>query len=590
NTALQAAYAGGRGGKVYLMEGDYYLSTGAGDKIQMATSTSLIGAGQSTVIHIASSTNATANAIAANTLSYITIADLFIDGNKGRNSGAQNGISFTSVSTSTIRNVTVATTTNIGIYLSSSSGNTVTGNSANNSQYGIRLSSSNNNTIIGNTANSNTNYGIYFSLSSSNILTANTANGNVYGIYLAVSNNNTFTANSTNNNTNYGITLDSSSNNNTLTANSINSNSNTGIYLNSANNNTLTGNSLYDNTGSSAGSSIFVSSSNNNIISSNRIQDTAGTGYAINISSSGSAGNTLTGNYYSGIGASSINDLGTNTKYTQWDRLTLDTAQLGQVAYSPLSIFASSSVALASTTQMGSGKIMSLNNAVGEMFTVANGGNVGIGTSSPYAKLSVAGEIVGAYFTATTTATSTLAGDLSVREVKLNTNNNAYRIYADNSSMLTLDNVYDAGCTGALLGNTFLGLSSGIKAVLGSCGTTGNTGIGYLSLTDTTGNYNTASGRQSLRSNTTGSSNTANGTYSHGVQQHRHGLQHQIPRSILKQHDEHRQLPLCQPSCDHHRNNPHHSATHRQARCRYLISLCQAHGLGWRHPRYFKGI
>ena len=78
NTALQAAYAGGRGGKVYLMEGDYYLSTGAGDKIQMATSTSLIGAGQSTVIHIASSTNATANAIVANTLSYITIAHFFI--------------------------------------------------------------------------------------------------------------------------------------------------------------------------------------------------------------------------------------------------------------------------------------------------------------------------------------------------------------------------------------------------------------------------------------------------------------------------------------------------------------------------------
>src|SRR3989338_1505666 len=36
----------------------------------------------------------------------------------------------------------------------------------------------------------------------------------------------------------------------------------------------------------------------------------------------------------------------------------------------------------------------------------------GIGTSSPYAKLSVVGEIVGAFFTGTTTATSTLAGGL----------------------------------------------------------------------------------------------------------------------------------------------------------------------------------
>jgi putative sterol carrier protein len=45
------------------------------------------------------------------------------------------------------------------------------------------------------------------------------------------------------------------------------------------------------------------------------------------------------------------------------------------------------------------------------------GGNFGIGTTSPYAKLSVVGQIVGAYFTGTTTATSTFGGSLAVTEV-----------------------------------------------------------------------------------------------------------------------------------------------------------------------------
>ncbi len=47
--------------------------------------------------------------------------------------------------------------------------------------------------------------------------------------------------------------------------------------------------------------------------------------------------------------------------------------------------------------------------------TITSTGNVGIGTTSPYAKLSVVGEIVGQMFTATsTTATSTFAGGLNV--------------------------------------------------------------------------------------------------------------------------------------------------------------------------------
>ncbi len=47
------------------------------------------------------------------------------------------------------------------------------------------------------------------------------------------------------------------------------------------------------------------------------------------------------------------------------------------------------------------------------------GGNLGIGTTSPYAKLSVVGETVSAYFTATTTATSTFAGGIQTNLLRV---------------------------------------------------------------------------------------------------------------------------------------------------------------------------
>lgn len=46
--------------------------------------------------------------------------------------------------------------------------------------------------------------------------------------------------------------------------------------------------------------------------------------------------------------------------------------------------------------------------ATSTAFVIDASGNVGVGTTTPYAKLSVAGEIVGAFYTATTTSTSTL--------------------------------------------------------------------------------------------------------------------------------------------------------------------------------------
>lgn len=48
--------------------------------------------------------------------------------------------------------------------------------------------------------------------------------------------------------------------------------------------------------------------------------------------------------------------------------------------------------------------------ALREVMRITDTGFVGIGTSSPYAKLSVVGEVVGSHFTGTTTASSTFAG------------------------------------------------------------------------------------------------------------------------------------------------------------------------------------
>jgi parallel beta-helix repeat protein len=178
-----------------------------------------------------------------------------------------------------------------GIYLSSSSTNTLTGNTANsNGYYGIYLHSSSTNTLTGNTANSNNNIaGILLSSSSTNTLTNNTVSNNIAGIFLYTgSNDNNLTGNTANSNGYYGIYLYTGSNNNNLTGNTANSNNYHGIFLDSSSTNTLTGNTANSN-------SIYgihlSSSSNNNNISGNTASNNA---YGIGLHSSST--NTLTDN------------------------------------------------------------------------------------------------------------------------------------------------------------------------------------------------------------------------------------------------------------------------------------------------------
>ena len=98
---------------------------------------------------------------------------------------------------------------NSGIYLRSSSNNTITSATCNRNFTGIYLSSSNNNTITTPTCNGN-GTGIYLSSSNNTTITTPTCNGNSNGIYLYSSNNNTITSATCNSNS-YGICLSTGS-------------------------------------------------------------------------------------------------------------------------------------------------------------------------------------------------------------------------------------------------------------------------------------------------------------------------------------------------------------------------------------------
>jgi hypothetical protein len=77
-------------------------------------------------------------------------------------------------------------------------------------------------------------------------------------------------------------------------------------------------------------------------------------------------------------------------------------------------IASSSAQTLLTLNQNGAGNILDLKAGNISLASFLASGNVGIGTSSPYAKLSVAGQVVAAYFTGTSTATSTFGGGLNL--------------------------------------------------------------------------------------------------------------------------------------------------------------------------------
>jgi parallel beta-helix repeat protein len=222
--------------------------------------------------------------------------------------GSGNGMYLNGRSNVTIKNITIKQFS-YGIYLSSSSGNTLSANTINAST-GIFLDSSAGNNISSNNISNINGVGIFLGSSSNNSISANTLTNNANGIYLYASSSNNSISTNTITNANYGISLDHSANNNSISANTIANNTNTALYLYfSSNNNSISANTI---TNDIIGISIGACS--NNSVSSNII--TNNTNYGVVLSSSDAsifANNITNNNNGIYIYGSSNNNISANT-------------------------------------------------------------------------------------------------------------------------------------------------------------------------------------------------------------------------------------------------------------------------------------
>jgi parallel beta-helix repeat (two copies) len=140
-----------------------------------------------------------------------------------------------------------------GIYLAGCNGCTVTNNDLSNNKIGIYLSISNYNKISGNRANSNKMFGIHLDSSEGNEILNNSVNSNTRGIDSLTSNKNVILDNIALNNSQYGMWI-SQSNDNNISRNTIKKCGNGetgsgGIHQNSSSRNIISGNIVAFNDG-----------------------------------------------------------------------------------------------------------------------------------------------------------------------------------------------------------------------------------------------------------------------------------------------------------------------------------------------------
>lgn len=147
-----------------------------------------------------------------------------------------------------------------GIYLDSSSNNSVFGNNITNNEYGIRLDYSSNNSICRNNLTANNGGGIFLFYSSDNRVSGNNITTNSSeGIYLLYSSDNNISGNNVTNNEDGIILADSSIN--SISGNNITANRAIGIFLGYSSINIIFGNDLVAN-----GDGIHLIGSSGNLI------------------------------------------------------------------------------------------------------------------------------------------------------------------------------------------------------------------------------------------------------------------------------------------------------------------------------------
>jgi len=244
NNAITALPA--TGGEIVILDGTYNITA----KINVTkNNVSIRGNGNATILKRMFNSSAREGVITLTSRSGCKIANLQVDGNKTSYNNSYNyGIYLVSSSNNTVA-CNTCNNSNSGINISdSSSNNTITGNTCNNNSYGIYLYASSNNTVTGNIVNNNS-YGIYLTSSSNNTVTGNIVNNNSYGIYLYASSNNTVTGNTCIRGT--GLTTDYTTSQHTIrlsgTGNSYNLISNNNCMGKAVTNGGGTGNTLVNN-------------------------------------------------------------------------------------------------------------------------------------------------------------------------------------------------------------------------------------------------------------------------------------------------------------------------------------------------------